>query len=218
MKGTAVISRSDAGARAGLAAAALICLAAAAGCASSPSSPAAPASPASTSATPAAPGASSSAAAAATPPPASPAVAPGCATSSLQLKQGPAEGYAGGTDEEIEFTNTSGAACTLYGFPGVSLVSAPPYTQIGLAAKRGTSSPVRLVTLGPGATASATLQIVDAMNYPPATCSPVKAAYLRVYPPNQTVPAYLPNTSYACAEPVQTMVISAVQAGSGGSS
>ena len=63
-----------------------------------------------------------------------------CPTSSLQVKQGVAQGYAGGVYEVIDFTNTSGSPCTLYGYPGVSLVSGPPYTQIGLAAKRTAES------------------------------------------------------------------------------
>jgi len=132
------------------------------------------------------------------------------------VKLGIGQGYAGGVYEVIDFTNTSGRPCTLYGYPGVSLVSGPPYTQIGLAAKRGTTAPVKLITLAPGATANALLQIVDALNFPPATCAPTKATALKVYPPNQTAPVYLPTTSNGCADPVQIMNVSAVQAGSGG--
>src|SRR5271157_4543228 len=175
--------------------AALICGAMVAGCASSGSQPA---SSGSTSA-------------------ASPA-APACPTSSLQVKLGVAQGYAGGVYEVIDFTNTSGSPCTLHGYPGVSLVSGPPYTQIGLAAKRSTSSARKLVTLVPGATANALLQIVDALNYPSATCGPTKATALKVYPPNQTVPVYLPSTSTGCANSVQIMYIGPVQPGSGSSS
>jgi hypothetical protein len=142
----------------------------------------------------------------------------GCQTSSLQVKQGLAQGYAGGVYEVIDFTNTSTSTCTLLGYPGVSLVTGPPHTQIGLAAKRSTTSgQVKLITLAPGATANAQLQIVDALNYPSATCGPTKAAALKVYPPNQTAPVYLPNTSTACTKSVQTMNIGPVQAGSGGS-
>jgi hypothetical protein len=118
-------------------------------------------------------------------------------------------------DVSINFTNASGKACTLYGYPGVSLVSAPPYTQIGLAAKRASGTPVSLITLAPGAAGHAQLQIVDALNYPTSTCGPVKAAYLRVYPPNQTVPVYLANTSQGCSKPVQVLTVGPVQAGSG---
>jgi len=194
------------------AAAALICLLAAAGCASS-GSPATPPSPRAASSSPAPSAAGSTPGAASSPalsPPATAAAA--CPASTLQVKPGVAEGYAGGVYQVIEFTNTSGASCTLYGYPGVSLVTGPPYAQVGLAAKRVSTAPVKLVTLAPGRSATATLQIVDALNFPAGRCGPVKATNLKVYPPNQTVPVYLANTSYGCAKPVQTLYISAVQA------
>jgi Protein of unknown function (DUF4232) len=144
--------------------------------------------------------------------------APACPNGSLTVTQGLGQGYAGGTYEVIDFTNTSGSTCTLYGYPGVSLVSGPPYVQIGLAAKRSTNTPANVITLAPGDVANALLQIVDALNFPTATCSPAAATDLQVYPPGQTVAVYLPNQSEACAEPVQTTFIGAVQAGSGGSS
>ncbi len=205
--------------RLAIAAAAFACVAAAAGCSSSSSQPAAPSTTATVTTTaPAAPGSAPSSTPASSP---SPAVTgtPSCPTSSLQVKQGVGQGYAGGVYQVIDFTNTSGSPCTLYGYPGVSLVSGPPYTQIGLAAKRtATSAPVKQITLAPGATANALLQIVDALNYPSASCGPTKAAALKIYPPNQTVPVYLPNTSNGCSHPVQIMYIGAVQAGSGSSS
>jgi len=205
--------------RLALTAAALIGAAAVAGCASSGTSspPAAPgsAAPTPTTASPA----SSSSNTPAVASPSSPAAGPAaCPTSSLRVKQGVSQGYAGGVYVVIDFTNTSGSACTLYGYPGVSLVSGPPYAQIGLPAKRSTSTPKKLVTLTPGATAHAQLQIVDALNYPPASCGPTKATALKVYPPNQTVPVYLPNTSNGCTKPVQIMSIGTVQPGSGSSS
>jgi Protein of unknown function (DUF4232) len=141
-----------------------------------------------------------------------------CPNGSLKVTQGLGQGYAGGTYEVIDFTNTSSTTCTLYGYPGVSLVSGPPYVQIGLAAKRSTNTPVATITLAPGAVANALLQIVDALNFPAATCSPAAATNLQVYPPGQTVAVYLPNQSEACAEPVQTTFIGPVTAGSGGSS
>ena len=141
-----------------------------------------------------------------------------CATSALRISQSAPNGYAGGVIVTLGFTNASGATCTLYGYPGVSLVSAPRSTQIGLAAKRSGTAAVKLIALGPGATASASLQIVDALNFPSTTCDPVKAAYLRVYPPNQTVSVLLANTSQTCSKPVQTLTVNPVQAGSGSSS
>src|SRR5579872_6610795 len=110
-------------ARTGQLAAALIVLTAVAGCSSSSSPSAAPAS--------SSPPASLPSSAAPAPPPstpASPAVTGplACATSSLSVTLGPSSGYAGGVYQTIVFTNTSGTTCTLFGYPGVSLVSAPP--------------------------------------------------------------------------------------------
>src|SRR5262249_35042064 len=102
-----------------------------------------------------------------------------CPTSSLQVKLGVAQGYAGGVYVAIDSTSTSGSACPRSGSPGVSLVPGPPYTQIGLAAKRSASTPKTLVTLAPGATGHAVLQIVDALNYPSSSCGPVKATALK---------------------------------------
>ena len=218
------IERSDSGnrgsarrprARVGQLAAALIVLIAVAGCSSSSSPSAAPSTASSS------PPASLPSTAAPVPPstPQSPAVTGplACATSSLNVTLGPSSGYAGGVYQTIVFTNTSGTTCTLFGYPGVSLVSAPPYKQIGLAAQRASTVPVKLITLATGAAANAVLQIVDALNFGSATCSPTQAAFLRIYPPNQTAPVYLADTSEICAQPVQTLFVGAVQAGAGGS-
>jgi len=201
--------------RAGWVVAVLACAALAAACGSSPSSPSTPASPAS-SASPAAPASTGPAGS-------SPSAVPtrtgtaACAPSDLKVTQSTPNGYAGGVYVTIVFTNASHGFCSLYGYPGVSLVSASRQ-QIGLAAKRSSTVPVKLIILAPGTHADAAVQIVDALNFPSTTCNPVKAAYLKVYPPNQTVPVYLANTSEACAKPVQTLFVSAVQLGPGGSS
>jgi Domain of unknown function (DUF4232) len=206
----AALSRAG---RLAVAATAFACVAVAAGCSSSSSQPAGPT--VTTTVTTTAPATPSSAPATSQSPAAGLAA---CPNGSLQVKQGIAQGYAGGVYQVIDFTNTSGRSCTLLGYPGVSLVSGPSSTQIGLAAKRSTATPAKQVTLAPGATANALLQIVDALNYPSASCGPTKATALRIYPPNQTAPVFLPNTSYGCAMPVQTMFIGAVQPGSGSSS
>ena len=195
---------------------ALTCAATVTGCASSGGSP--PGAPGSTaSSSPAAPASSSGSSntpAVTSPSPSGP---PACPTSALKVTLGAGQGYAGGVYEVIDFTNTSGSTCTLYGYPGVSLVTGPPYQQIGLAAKRTPATPPKLVTLAPGATGNAQLQIVDALNYPKATCDPVKATALKVYPPNQTQPVYLAANSTGCAKPVQIMSVAAVRPGSGSS-
>ena len=138
-----------------------------------------------------------------------------CANGNLNVTLGPSSGYAGGVYQTIVFTNTSGTTCTLFGYPGVSLVSAS-HAQIGLAAQRASTVPVKLITLATGAAANAVLQIVDALNFGASTCSPTQAAFLRIFPPNQTVPVYLHYSTQMCAKPVQILSVSVVQPGNGG--
>jgi Protein of unknown function (DUF4232) len=136
-----------------------------------------------------------------------------CATSVLQVKQSAPNGYAGGVYVTLDFTNTSSSSCTLYGYPGVSLLSSSR-AQIGLAAKRTTTTAPATVTLASGGSAHAQLQIVDALNFSSSTCDPVKAALLQIFPPNQKAAVFLTNTSTTCSKPVQTLFIGPVQSGS----
>lgn len=124
---------------------------------------------------------------------------PGCATSGLVVwldTQG--SGAAGSTYYNLELTNLSGRACTLFGYPGVSAVDLAG-RQLGSAAGRDPVHRPRLVTLARGATATVVLRIVDAGNYPPSTCRPVTAAGLRVYPPNQRAAKLVPFPFRACS-------------------
>jgi hypothetical protein len=167
---------------------------------------------------------SGGAAAGATPVPApSPAAAPAapagpgpCPTRSLKVKLGLSQGAAGSIYQVIDFTNISTVTCTLYGFPGVSLVGGNPTFQIGLAAKEDTSSPRKLITLAPGAVGNALLRVVQAGLFPPARCLPLTSKFLQIYPPNQTTPVYLRYVTQACSKPVRQLTISVVKHGSGG--
>jgi Protein of unknown function (DUF4232) len=198
-----------------LAAGALLCAVTLAGCASSGSSqPPAAGSGSTAAASPSAPAAASSNTPAVVAPSSSAAGTSACATSALQIKLGPSDGYAGGVYQTIDFTNTSGSPCTLTGYPGVSLVTGPSHQQLGLAAKRNTTTPAQVVTLAPGATANAVVQIVDALNFPSPSCQPAKATALKVYPPDQFTAVYLPDTSYGCGKPAQTLYIAPVRPGS----
>ena len=200
-----------------LAGAALTCAAAlAAGCGSSGSPAAAPTKTITVRATPAAP--ASTAATTPATDTASPtaAAAPACPTRSLGLKLGLGQDAAGSTYQVIDFRNISSVTCTLYGYPGVSLAGGKPVTQIGLAAAESHATPRKLITLAPAAVANAVLQIAHAVNFPAARCHLTSAAYLQIYPPNQTTPAYVHYSAQTCAKPVQVLTISVVQAGSGG--
>lgn len=150
--------------------------------------------------------------------PATPGAAAACATRDLQAKVGVTQGAAGSTYQVIDFTNIGTAPCTLSGYPGVSLASGTPVTQVGAAASRSTSAAPTVVTLSPGRTANALLRIVQALNYPTATCSPMATTYLQIYPPDQTTPIYLAYKSTGCtSNSVNLLTIGVVQAGSGSS-
>ena len=79
---------------------------------------------------------------------------------------------AGSSYYPIRFANVSGASCTLYGYPGVSFVTAQGGSQIGPAATRNPAAARPLVTLSPGQTVHAELQVVNAENYPPGRLRP----------------------------------------------
>jgi Domain of unknown function (DUF4232) len=187
--------------------------------ASAPSSAASTAAPASAPSTPASSApASSGSSAHAVAPPTSAGGAPGCATRDLQVRAGVSQGAAGSVYQVLVFTNIGNTACTLYGYPGVSLAAGTPVTQVGQAATRSPIAPPTLVTLQPGQPGNALLRITQALNYPTQTCSPTATAYLQIYPPNQTTPIYLAYTATGCASTkVKLLTIGVVQAGAGSS-
>jgi hypothetical protein len=124
--------------------------------------------------------------------------AAGCASDALRLGIGPASGTAGSFYYPLQFTNVSGSACTMYGYPGVAFVTGPGGKTIGGPAVRDPAFPRELVTLVPGAVAHASLQVAIAANYPANICDPVTAHWLQVYPPNQYTALYLPFTAQTC--------------------
>jgi Protein of unknown function (DUF4232) len=129
--------------------------------------------------------------------------APKCATAALTAWMPAAgSGYAGGAVYELEISNTSARACTLYGFPGVSALGSNGH-QLGSPASWDHAHPSRLLTLSPGATAHAVLRIVDvsAFGNPQQPCHPTKAAALRIIPPNDRTSIKIPFSFNACATP-----------------
>ncbi len=147
---------------------------------------------------------------------AAPVGPPHCASRDLGVHMGNSSGAAGSIYVPVTFTNNSDATCTLYGYPGVALAGGNPVAQIGVAADEDPSTPRELVTLAPGAVASALLRIVSAQNYPAARCHQVPTTYLQVYPPNQTTPVYVQYTSTACSKPVHLLTVDVVKPGTGG--
>ena len=140
-----------------------------------------------------------------------------CPTSGLRVALGQGDGAAGSTYYPLDFTNASGDACTLFGYPGVSFVTGVGGSQIGNAASRNPAFASESVTIPAGGVVHAALQVVNAQNFPRADCHPVTAHWLKIYPPNQTAPLYLSFTAPACTrqdKPVSILAVEAVRPGS----
>jgi hypothetical protein len=125
-----------------------------------------------------------------------------CRTASLRITVGDdqAGGSAGSAYYPLNFTNMSGTPCQMYGYPGVSFAAAPNGAgrQIGVAAARSYTFAKVAVRLGAGGTAHAWLRVTVAASYPASDCQPVTAHWLRVYPPEETVPGYVSHSFTAC--------------------
>jgi Protein of unknown function (DUF4232) len=138
-----------------------------------------------------------------------------CLTSGLSVRLGAEQGAAGSVYEPILFTNTSGHPCTLFGYPGVSFVAPGTGHQVGSAAFRNPQHAPSGLTLAPGASASAMLQVVDDHNFPPTNCQTVTVSGLRVYPPGNTAAAYVPfgGAATACSTHVIQLTVEATVIG-----
>ena len=125
---------------------------------------------------------------------------PACTTGGLvEWMNTQGNGAAGTIYYTLQFTNLSGHACTLRGYPGVSGVNLGGM-QLGRAAARSSTTPVKTITIGQGKTARATLGITDVGALSPSQCHPTTAAGLRIYAPNQTTPKLIPFPFNACAK------------------
>lgn len=134
-----------------------------------------------------------------------------CPTSSLDVSLRPTGAAAGSTYQQLVFTNTGDARCTLTGFPGVSMVQRPHGDPLGASADR--TGATNTVALSPGGSARARLQITDAQNYSEDRCGQTPAKGLRVYPPNQTQSVFVPDDLLACAHTsVQVLYVQSVRA------
>jgi hypothetical protein len=98
----------------------------------------------------------------------------------------------------LVFTNKSGTACTMTGYPGVSYVVANG-VQSGNPAVR-TGGTVATVTLKPGGTADSVLHDSNGISgYTPQQCQLTMAQGLRIYPPNEKAALFLPWAHEHCA-------------------
>jgi hypothetical protein len=110
-----------------------------------------------------------------------PAATKACSANGLVVWAGPEPGggAAGSAYYRIELTNLSTSTCSLNGYPKVNAVDLKG-ARIGAFASRETGQKATKVSLAPGQSASATLRIVDALNFPAEKCKVTTAAGLRI--------------------------------------
>jgi len=94
------------------------------------------------------------------------ATASPCATPQLAASLGQPNGAMGTVYYPLNLRNTNTSTCTIQGYAAVSFVTGADNHQVGQAASQDPGA-TPTVTLSPGQTASATLGIVDAGNFPP---------------------------------------------------
>jgi hypothetical protein len=127
--------------------------------------------------------------------------APACHKAQLSLRLGRADHATSHTFWPLIFTNVSGRACTLTGFPGVSSVTAPHGRQVGRAAAREPGFKVRTIRLAAhGGTASAVLTLVNVDVFDRSACRPRSAADFRVFAPNQTAAFFRAKAHRVCTK------------------
>ncbi len=119
---------------------------------------------------------------------------PRCQTSQLRGFIAGQNGGAGSVYTTLALRNASGAACSITGYPGVSLVDSAG-RQIGRPA-RWDSRPVRRVVLLPGGAASTTIRSLNP-GVGTTDCLPPSAA-LRIFPPGERVPLFVPARLSEC--------------------
>lgn len=85
---------------------------------------------------------------------------------------------------------------------------------MGAPAVRDPASTVTLVTLAPGAMASAQLRLIDPSNFPQSNCQITPVRGFRVYPPGQSTAGFVAAAGNACASTsVQGLMVGAIQGG-----
>jgi hypothetical protein len=144
----------------------------------------------------------------------SPAATPRCAVSGLRISVGTGSRVTTETTRyALDFTNVSGASCTLTGYPQVAAYQGDG-TEVGDAAVMDTSVAASRVVLAPGQTAHASLDASLSVR-----CRPVRVAGLRVVPPSQSAGRYVRRSLTACAAHVPRgedyLQVRAIQPGSG---
>ena len=139
-----------------------------------------------------------------------------CATSKLRIKLGAPTATTGITTRDLDFTNVGSAKCFLQGYPAAAMVSAGSGSGhlIGAYARPDPVTPAKPIVLASGQTAHTVLGTYTLGSHLATNCDPVTPHWLKVFPPGQTRPAYVPFTARICAAgSARTLQITPVAAG-----
>jgi hypothetical protein len=122
-----------------------------------------------------------------------------CSFNDLTVSFGQPNGAAGHTYFALDFRNIGTAACTLYGFPGVSFLTSGNTVIGSVTSREGNEAPAT-VNLQPGGFAVASLAVTDP-SIPPCSGSVVPLS-VRVYPPGSFSADFIPITGLSvCSSP-----------------
>ena len=139
-----------------------------------------------------------------------------CTPAGLRVAAGYSQGATQHAIYDLSFTNVSRTACTLRGFPGVSLVTAGNSSGHPIGSPRPLIMPTpggsaSTLTLAPGQHALALLGIAETVMFTGMRCDPVTAHWLKVSPPHASHAVYVPITALTCASSAdQVLEVSSV--------
>jgi hypothetical protein len=119
-----------------------------------------------------------------------------CNTTHLAASLAPASSAAGTSYETLTLTNTGSSACTVMGYPGVSLLSETG-AQLGQPATRDTVTSPGEISLQPKQSAYSNVGFPDPGNFGSGQCSS-PALTIRIYPPDQTAALTAPASQQYC--------------------
>jgi hypothetical protein len=126
-----------------------------------------------------------------------------CTSADLRVTAAYIQGATQHAVYDLRFTNVSRTACKLKGYPAVSLVTAGNSSGRQIGSPRlvimHSPGPVKTATLASGQHALALLGVAETVLFTGASCNPVLAHWLRVYPPHLRHAVYLPIKAHTCS-------------------
>jgi hypothetical protein len=139
-----------------------------------------------------------------------------CNTGTLTVDLGPGDAAAGTVYVPLRFTNKGSRPCVIQGFPRVSYVTGDNGTQVGPAAQPE-GARYGWVTIPPNGVATATLAMVQVLNFDANACKPTAVRGLRVYPPPERASLFVPTEGTGCAgnPPSPQLRITSIKPGNG---